>query len=204
MEIIDSLLISLSSSWIVQSYNYLSSDFCLNDYGILAYVTNSLQDLKKSEIILYEEEKIGSESEKKKLLKNTIVDIIRGLFLKFPIEFFSRFLVVWNNDFPKEKQPLEIKDKFYKVSLIEMLANNGGSLREPYSKHLIDGIFELRAKVGSDISRVLYFFVFGKKIILTNGFVKKTQKTPKHEIELAQKYRNEFLDRERKQNDKFQ
>lgn len=51
--------------------------------------------------------------------------------------------------------------------------------REPYSKHLDDGIFELRCKFGSDITRVLYFFYYEGKIILTNGFVKKTQKTPK-------------------------
>ncbi len=81
------------------------------------------------------------------------------------------------------------------ISLIEMLENNSGYLREPYSKHLIDGIFELRAKVGNNISRVLYFFVVGKSIILTNGFVKKSQKTPKKEIDLAKKYRNEFLNR---------
>lgn len=81
------------------------------------------------------------------------------------------------------------------ISLIEMLANNGYSLREPYSKHLADGIFELRAKAGTDISRVLYFFVVGKKIVITNGFIKKTRKTPKKELELAKKYRNEFLNR---------
>ncbi len=84
------------------------------------------------------------------------------------------------------------------VMLIELLAENGSALREPYSKHLVDGIFELRAKVGSDISRVFYFFVIGKRIVLTNGFIKKTQKTPKSEIELAKKYRNEFLNREDK------
>ena len=53
-------------------------------------------------------------------------------------------------------------------------------------------------QVGSDISRVFYFFVIGKRIVLTNGFIKKTQKTPKSEIELAKKYRNEFLNREDK------
>ncbi len=84
------------------------------------------------------------------------------------------------------------------VMLIELLAENGSALREPYSKHLVDGIFELRAKVGFDISRVFYFFVIGKRIVLTNGFIKKTQKTPKSEIELAKKYRNEFLNREDK------
>lgn len=79
---------------------------------------------------------------------------------------------------------------------VEMAAVNGIDLREPYSKPLEDGIFELRAKVGSDISRVLYFFYVGKQIVLTNGFVKKTQKTPENEKKLAKKYRADFLSRE--------
>ena len=43
--------------------------------------------------------------------------------------------------------------------------------------------------------RVLYFFCIGKKIILTNGFVKKTPKTPKKEIELAIIRRKEYMER---------
>ena len=78
---------------------------------------------------------------------------------------------------------------------LELLELNGNMLREPYSKHLEDGIFELRTKVSSDITRILYFFVIGQKIILTNGFVKKTQKTPKNEIDLAKRRRNEYLNR---------
>ncbi len=85
---------------------------------------------------------------------------------------------------------------------IDLLADNGPELREPYSKPLGNGIFEVRAKVGSDISRVLYFFVVGRRVILTNGFIKKTQKTPASEIERAQSYRNEFLSR--KENQKWQ
>ena len=54
-----------------------------------------------------------------------------------------------------------------------------------FAEELEDGIFELRAKSGSDISRVLYFFMIGRIIVLTNGFIKKTQKTPKNEIEKA-------------------
>ena len=77
--------------------------------------------------------------------------------------------------------------------LINALETCGNSLREPYSKHLDDGIFELRAKVGSDISRVLYFFVVGQQAVLTHGFVKKTNKTPPEEIKLAKKYREDFL-----------
>lgn len=81
------------------------------------------------------------------------------------------------------------------VRIIKILQDNGTALREPYSKLLDDGIFELRAKVGSNISRVLYFFFIGKKIVLTNGFIKKSQKTPAAEIERAKRYREEYLSR---------
>lgn len=73
------------------------------------------------------------------------------------------------------------------LKIIELLEQNGPALRQPYSKHLEDGIFEIRAKQGSDITRVLYFFVIGKKIVLTNGFVKKTQRTPNGEIKKAKR-----------------
>jgi phage-related protein len=53
--------------------------------------------------------------------------------------------------------------------IVGILKANGPKLREPYSKHLDDGIFEIRAQVGSDISRVLYFFMIGKRVILTHG-----------------------------------
>lgn len=78
---------------------------------------------------------------------------------------------------------------------VKLLENNGTNLREPYSKEIRNGIFELRAKVGSDISRVLYFFYFKGKAILTNGFIKKTEKTPESEITRAEKYRKEYLAR---------
>lgn len=76
---------------------------------------------------------------------------------------------------------------------IALLETNGPQLREPYSKPLGDGIFEIRAKQGNNITRTLYFFYDGKQIILTNGFVKKTQKTPSAEIQRAKKYRAEYL-----------
>ena len=90
---------------------------------------------------------------------------------------------------------LDIKMQAKLVRTIQILQDNGTALREPYSKPLDGGIFELRAKVGSDISRVLYFFFAGKKIILTNGFIKKTKKTPAAEIERAKNYRDEYLSR---------
>ncbi len=86
-----------------------------------------------------------------------------------------------------------MKSRIYKN--IELLEENGNMLGMPFSKHLEDGIFELRTSSGNNITRVLYFFVIGQKIVMTNGFIKKTEKTPAKEIELAKKRRNEYLNR---------
>ena len=92
----------------------------------------------------------------------------------------------------KELAP-KLRAKIYRA--IDMLEENGPELREPTSKLLREGIFELRAQVGSDISRVLYFFSIDRKAILVSGFTKKTQKTPQAEIEKAEKYRNSYMRR---------
>ncbi|SHJ70142.1 Phage derived protein Gp49-like [Pseudobutyrivibrio xylanivorans DSM 14809] len=81
---------------------------------------------------------------------------------------------------------------------ILVLQEKGNAMRAPYTKYLEDGIFELRTKQGSNISRVLFFFYYGGKIILTNGFIKKSQKTPRREIDLAKKYRSDYLERNSK------
>ena len=80
---------------------------------------------------------------------------------------------------------------------IDLLEDNGTSLRGPYSEPLGDGIFELRTKHSSDITRVLYFFFIGNRAVLTNGFTKKTQKIPKSEIETAKKYKRDYERRHR-------
>ena len=90
---------------------------------------------------------------------------------------------------------LDKKMRAKMVDTISILQDNGYELREPYSKHLSEGIFELRAKLGTDITRVLYFFYVDRHIILTNGFIKKTNKTPTKEIERAKKYRADYLRR---------
>ncbi len=87
------------------------------------------------------------------------------------------------------------------ICSIELLEANGWEVREPTSKSLGDGIFELRAQFGNNISRVLYFFFIGNKAVLTNGFIKKTQKTPKNEIEKAKKYKADYESREADRND---
>ena len=60
---------------------------------------------------------------------------------------------------------------------------------ETYLKHLenTDGLYEIRVQLGSDIFRIFCFFDQGQLIVLANGFQKKTQKTPRKEIEMALK-----------------
>lgn len=84
-------------------------------------------------------------------------------------------------DFMLSQNP-KMKAKLF--GLVSILEQYGNQLREPYSKPLGDGIFELRAKVGTDISRVIYFFYYEGRIVLTHGFVKKTKKTPQVKLNM--------------------
>ena len=65
---------------------------------------------------------------------------------------------------------------------LELLEEYGPMLGMPLAKHLDDGIFELRTVQGNNITRILYFFVVGKTIVLT-------QKTPAKEIERTKRMR---------------
>ena len=109
---------------------------------------------------------------------------------RFEVEYFEKE----DGTYPAEEfilsQDVKMRAKLFR--LLELLEEKGNTLREPYSKSLDDGILEIRAKQGNNITRVLYFFYIGNKIILTNGFVKKSQKTPPSEIALAKKYRAEY------------
>ena len=55
------------------------------------------------------------------------------------------------------------------------------------------GLYEIRVEVGSNIFRAFAFFDKGQLIVVANGFQKKTQKTPKNEIELAKKIKKEYF-----------
>ncbi len=89
--------------------------------------------------------------------------------------YFEEFLLT---------QPTKVQDKIYKVvEIIETYER----VPSNYLKAIIDtnGLYEARIKLGSNIWRVFCFFDKGKLVILLNGFQKKTQKTPKKEIDKA-------------------
>ena len=60
------------------------------------------------------------------------------------------------------------------------------------------GLFEVRVEYGSNIFRVFSFFDKGQMIVLINGFQKKSQKTPRKEIEMAEKLKKQYFDEKRK------
>jgi hypothetical protein len=102
----------------------------------------------------------------------------------------------------KEDQPSEIeifinsKDERNQAKIfawLDKLAELGPNLPRPYADLLIDGIHELRIKLSGSQIRILYFFCYKDYIILTNQFVKNTDKVPKAEINKAIKRRETFL-----------
>ncbi|TFI55162.1 type II toxin-antitoxin system RelE/ParE family toxin [Mastigocladus laminosus UU774] len=88
-----------------------------------------------------------------------------------------------------------------KVIWVLRLIQEIDSVPSQYFKKLVntDDIWEVRVNVGSNTFRLLGFFDQDNLIILTNGFAKKTQKTPSQEIELAEQRKRDYLSR--KQND---
>lgn len=85
------------------------------------------------------------------------------------------------------------RQKFFNV--VAMLEELGKHLPEPHGKYIGDEIYELRFQGIEGHVRVLYFFFVTEKIILTNGFVKKTWKVPEREIETAVERRKIYLER---------
>ena len=103
------------------------------------------------------------------------------------------FNVILHDNVPDELATLSPIIRAKMIRLIDKLKMNATALREPDSKPLRDGFFELRT-MGTDIARGLYVYQRGKNIYLLRVFIKKAQKTPSGEITLAFKRLEEMLD----------
>ena len=77
-------------------------------------------------------------------------------------------------------------------SEVAMLSEFGPVVGMPYARQLEEGIFELRVSQGKDEVRIMYFFAPSQRIVLTHGFLKKTEKTPSREIRRAKRMRDEW------------
>lgn len=82
---------------------------------------------------------------------------------------------------------------------VALLESFGVELPAPYTKQLrgknASGLWELRVKLSTDITRVFYFFPTEKRILLLHGFVKKSDNTPTRELETAIRYMKDAKER---------
>ena len=87
-----------------------------------------------------------------------------------------------------------------KITWVLKLIEESDKIPKSFFKKLVnsDNIYECRIIVGNNTYRILAFLDVGNKIILTHGFQKKSQKTPKNEIVKAEKYKKEYLSTKRK------
>jgi len=102
-------------------------------------------------------------------------------------DYFKEFLL---------EQPPKVQDKIFKI--IEIIEYQQ-KIPEKFLKHIEGqkGLYETRIMLGSNIWRVFCFFDEGKLVILLNGFQKKTQKTPKNEIDRAVLLMKEYYNEKR-------
>ncbi len=112
--------------------------------------------------------------------------------------------------YEKENGEIPVREFLYLLSAklkakaiweLRLLRQYGTGLKEPYTKPMqgdtYKGLWELRIKLGSNASRIFYFLPLENTFVLLHGFVKKSEETPKRELDIAKRhmedYRRRFL-----------
>ena len=111
--------------------------------------------------------------------------------MKWTIEYYSQTVQDWVG-----KMPIGIRAAYAKLT--GLLAEFGMDLRLPHSRAMGDGLFELRPKGKEGIARVFYCTLVGKRIMVLHGFIKKTQETPRKELDIAIRRMKEVKNEQRK------
>jgi phage-related protein len=102
----------------------------------------------------------------------------------------------WSIDYFSERVRLDIEAlpvgiRASYARLTGLLMEFGLSLRMPHSKSMGDGLFELRPRGLEGTARVMYCTKIGRRIVILHVFIKKTQKTPKRDLEIARRRQRE-------------
>ena len=102
-------------------------------------------------------------------------------------DYFNQFYIA---------QTQKVKDK---IDFILILVSTVRHIPEKYFKHIegSDGLYELRIQQGNNIFRIFCCFDEGNVVVLFNGFQKKTQKTPKNELELAERIKKDYFNQKK-------
>jgi phage-related protein len=105
----------------------------------------------------------------------------------------------WTIDYYSEDVRLEIEAlpvgiRASYARLTELLEEFGLELRMPHSRAMGSGLFELRPRGREGIARVFYCTKVGRKIIILHSFIKKTNETPKREMDIARRRQREVIE----------
>lgn len=116
-------------------------------------------------------------------------------------EFYTR--PNGTNEMKNFLEQLPDKDKIKLLIRIDSVQEYGLLFAQKlqWIKKINTNLYEIRSQVSSNIQRAVYFHVDGNRYIITHGFTKKTQKTPRREIEHVLKMRQEFFSNEDGGND---
>lgn len=103
--------------------------------------------------------------------------------ITFQGHYFQDFYIQQTND---------VREK---IGYVFRVIKTVDKIPEKFLKHLedTDGLYEIRVEVGSNIFRIFCCFDKGNLVVLFNAFQKKSQKTPKQQIELAKKLKKEYF-----------
>ena len=117
----------------------------------------------------------------------------RRIWMEKP-KFISYTRPNGHNEFEEFYNSLPTKDRNKLRATIDMIEKAGiqPAIQLEWIKKLDSEIYEIRSKISSNIQRALYFHIRNNQYIITHGFTKKTQKTPKREIIHAKQIRREF------------
>ncbi|MGV6852230.1 MAG: type II toxin-antitoxin system RelE/ParE family toxin [bacterium] len=106
--------------------------------------------------------------------------------MNWKVTFYSEKIEVQTLKFPKG-----ILANF--LHIVEMIEEFGPNLGKPYVGRLSSGLYEIRSKGKEGIGRSIYCVAKRKEVVILNSFIKKTQKTPKNDLDLAKKRMKEIL-----------
>ena len=112
------------------------------------------------------------------------------------IEFYES----GNSKYPVEEfiNSLEVKSQARIARTLDLLEEFGIELGMPYARYLEKQLWELRARLGRNRYRIIYFLASGKTFILLHAFSKKTDTVSRDDLEIAKNRRDDYLSRRRK------
>jgi len=106
-------------------------------------------------------------------------------------------IVYYSNKVRKEILSFPVGIRMACARILDIIVDNGPNLTMPHGRPMGKGLYEIRASGQEGIGRVFYCSVHGNKVVLLHSFVKKTQETPRRELDIAFKRLKEIKNAQR-------